>query len=74
MDNTSFHRQERIRQRCQDAGVKLLYLPPYSPDFNPDEEWFAQFKAGVKKHFSEYPHYPDQDFGEWLRRGVDTIG
>jgi transposase len=74
MDNASFHRGERVRQMCEDAGVKLLYLPPYSPDFNPVEEWFAQFKACVKKHFGEYPHYPHQDFGEWLRWVLDTIG
>jgi DDE superfamily endonuclease len=35
MDNASFHHTERIEQMCRDAGVKLVYLPPYSPDFNP---------------------------------------
>jgi DDE superfamily endonuclease/Winged helix-turn helix len=32
MDNASFHRSERIKQMCADAGVILVYLPPYSPD------------------------------------------
>jgi hypothetical protein len=40
MDNASFHHTERIKQMCRDAGVKLLYLPPYSPDFNPIEEFW----------------------------------
>jgi hypothetical protein len=31
-------------------GVKLLYLPPYSPDFNPIEEAFAFLKAFIRKH------------------------
>jgi transposase len=45
MDNASFHRTERIEQMCADAGVKLVYLPPYSPDLNPIEEFFAELKA-----------------------------
>ena len=35
MDNASFHHSDRVKQLCSDAGVRLLYLPPYSPDFNP---------------------------------------
>ncbi|KAJ5371882.1 hypothetical protein N7517_003888 [Penicillium concentricum] len=31
MDNASFHHSERLAQMCVDAGVKLVYLPPYSP-------------------------------------------
>jgi transposase len=49
MDNASFHHSERVKQLCSDAGGKLLYLPPYSPDFNPIEEFFAELKAYIKK-------------------------
>jgi hypothetical protein len=49
MDNTSFHHTEQIEQMCTEAGVKLLYLPPYSPDFNPIEEFFTELKAFIKK-------------------------
>ena len=42
MDNASFHHLERIQQMCDDAGVVLLYLLPYSPDLNPIEEFFEQ--------------------------------
>ena len=31
-------------------GVKLLYLPPYSPDFNPIEECFSYMKAVIRRH------------------------
>jgi transposase len=48
MDNASFHHSERIEQMCRDVGVKLLYLPPYSPDLNPIEEFFAELKAFIK--------------------------
>jgi transposase len=40
MDNASFHRSDRIELMCSDAGVKLAYLSPYSPDLNPIEEFF----------------------------------
>jgi hypothetical protein len=39
MDNASFHHTDRLDQMCRDAGVKLVYLPPYSPDLNPIEEF-----------------------------------
>ena len=41
MDNLSAHKIEGVRQRMEAAGAPLLYLPPYSPDFNPIEKaWF----------------------------------
>lgn len=41
MDNLSAHKVEGVRQRIESAGAELLYLPPYSPDFNPIEKaWF----------------------------------
>jgi transposase len=45
MDNASFHHTERIRQLCVAAGVKLVYLPPYSPDLNPIKKFFAELKG-----------------------------
>jgi transposase len=38
-DNATIHHTERIKQMCRDAGVKLVYLPPYLPDLNPIEEF-----------------------------------
>jgi len=35
---------------CEDAGVVLAFLPPYSPDLNLIEETFAQLKACIKKN------------------------
>jgi transposase len=49
MDNLSAHKLPAIRQAIQAAGAKLLYLPPYSPDFNPIEQLFAKLKALLKK-------------------------
>ena len=60
MYNASFHHSEKIRQLCADAGVILVYLPPYSPDYNPIEEFFAELKAFVKKNWRLYVDMMDR--------------
>jgi transposase len=45
MDNLSAHKVTGIRQIIEAAGARLLYLPAYSPDFNPIENVFAKLKA-----------------------------
>jgi transposase len=45
MDNLASHKVEGVRERIQGAGAQLGYLPPYSPDLNPIELWFAKLKA-----------------------------
>jgi transposase len=35
---------------CRPFGIKVAYLPPYSPDLNPIEEAFAQLKAWIRKY------------------------
>lgn len=50
MDNASIHHSEALKRMCSDAGVILIYLPPYSPDLNPIEEFFAQLKRFFKRH------------------------
>ena len=49
MDNLSSHKGPRISQLIEAAGARLLYLPPYSPDFNPIEQLFAKLKALLRK-------------------------
>ena len=48
-DNVSFHHSKQIEQMCRDTGIELVYLPPYSPDLNPIEEFFVELKAFIKK-------------------------
>ena len=45
MDNLAAHKVAGVRQTIEAAGAHLLYLPPYSPDFNPIENAFAKLKA-----------------------------
>jgi transposase len=49
MDNLSSHKGPRVRTLIEAAGASLLYLPPYSPDFNPIENAFAKLKALLRK-------------------------
>jgi putative transposase len=44
MDNASFHRKGALYKIASRYGVGLLFLPPYSPDFNPIEHSWANFK------------------------------
>jgi len=49
LDNLSSHKGARVRALIEAAGASLLYLPPYSPDFNPIENAFAKLKALLRK-------------------------
>jgi transposase len=66
IDNASFHRSERITQMCADAGVKLVYLPLYSPDLNPIEELFAELNNFIGRDWSYYVEDPDRGFGSFV--------
>jgi transposase len=44
MDNLAAHKVSGVQQAIEAAGARLIYLPPYSPDFNPIEQAFAKLK------------------------------
>jgi transposase len=45
LDNLRAHKVKGVREAIEARGARLLYLPPYSPDFNPIELAFAKLKA-----------------------------
>ncbi len=49
MDNLSSHKAPAVRAAIESAGAALLFLPPYSPDFNPIEMAFSKLKAHLRK-------------------------
>jgi transposase len=49
MDNLSAHKGERVRELIEGRGCEILYLPSYSPDFNPIEEAFSKIKGLLRK-------------------------
>jgi transposase len=59
---------------CQDAGVVLEFLPPYSPDFNPIEEHFGVLKKYIKKKWHENEDFIGREFKIFLEWRVDVVG
>ena len=49
MDNLPAHKVTGVRKAIEKAGARLLFLPPYSPDFNPIEMAFSKLKAILRK-------------------------
>jgi transposase len=49
MDNLSAHKGERVRDLIEGKGCELIYLPPYSPDFNPIEQAFSKLKSYLRE-------------------------
>ena len=49
LDNSSVHKSKLVLQTMKECGIKYLFLPPYSPDFNPIELLWAQMKAFLRK-------------------------
>ena len=47
MDNASIHKSPKIREAIEKAGCKLVYQPPYSPDLNPIEHFWALLKKKI---------------------------
>lgn len=49
MDNMRSHHAKAVKQVLDASGIRYLYLPPYSPDFNPIEKMWSNLKAYMRK-------------------------
>ena len=49
MDKLPAHKPERVRKSIEERGCKLLYLPSYSPDYDPIEEAFSKIKELLRR-------------------------
>ncbi len=49
LDNASFHKSTESQKLVETAGCKILFLPPYSPDLNPIEKYWANMKIKVRE-------------------------
>ena len=49
LDNLSVHKSAKARQLIETAGCHLVFLPTYSPDFNPIEQAFAKLKQRLRR-------------------------
>ncbi len=59
MDNASFHSKKRLSSVAQNAGCKLIFLPPYSPELNPIEKFWAWLKRFLRKILSSASSFDD---------------
>lgn len=59
MDNASFHRNRDVRKLIELRGYKCLYLPPYSPELNPIEQFWYILKSKIKKVDLAAEKFPD---------------
>ncbi len=50
LDNLATHKIRGVREALQAKGARLLYLPPYSPDFNPIEPMWSKIKQILRSH------------------------
>ncbi len=57
MDNCSIHKGKEIENLIEAAGAKLIYLPPYSPDFSPIESCWSSIKSILRSIGAR--NYPD---------------
>jgi len=49
MDNLSAHKGGRVKEIIESRDCELVYLPPYSPDFNPIEQAFSKIKSLLRR-------------------------
>ena len=50
MDNCTIHHVQEVKDLIEQFGIMVIYLPPYSPDYNPIEELFSYLKYYLKQH------------------------
>jgi transposase len=51
LDNATIHHNPRLRELCNERGILLEFLPPYSPDYNPIEATFKDLKVWLKRNY-----------------------
>lgn len=69
LDNLSIHKGQRVRELVEAAGCSLLFLPTYSPDFNPIELAWSKLKTFLRRVGARTRDELEHAIG----RGLDTI-
>lgn len=76
LDNASSHRaamsDPRIVQRLEEVRVRVLWLPPYSPDFNPIEQSFNELKAWMRRN-REIAYTFEEYFEGFIRLALESV-
>ncbi len=59
MDNAAFHRSQKTKDLIESVGCKVIFLPPYSPDLNPIEKFWANMKRWIKDQITQFDQLYD---------------
>ena len=59
MDNASFHSKARLPDAAQKFGCRVVFLPPYSPELNPIENFWAWLKATLRRILPNFSSFDD---------------
>ena len=59
MDNAAFHKSKRTRELIESVGCIVIFLPPYSPDLNPIEKFWANMKRWIKEKITQFDELYD---------------
>ena len=54
MDNASFHRSKKTQTLIESAGCRVIFPPPYSPDLNPIEKFWARMKDWIRRQIGNF--------------------
>ena len=65
LDNASIHKGSEIYDMAKEFGINILYLPPYSPDLNPIEKVWANFKNTLRRIRHKYTDFKDAIKAAW---------
>ena len=71
LDNSSLHKTKRVRAIAETKGIRLLYTPPYTPEYNPIELLFGSIKGSFYK--SRYSTEFGDDVQQCAKNSVDAM-
>lgn len=59
MDNASFHRKRQLNEIVENNNIRLIFLPPYSPELNPIEKFWANMKKFLQNFLNKFSSLDD---------------
>jgi len=68
MDNATFHRKKRLTTLAESVGCSVAFLPPYSPDLNPIEHFWAWLKRHLRKTLPDHISFDDAIMAAFIVR------